>query len=156
MNKLGPRIQTQEKTLTASPLLRAGTSAASSSSAHRATVAQTHRSNKFDSLIVTVPRQFVPGMTPKLFDADGKLLYGTSSLQFERYALQGVSAWISDSVDTAKDKLAAHGGKTPLLVQGFLHPGNRDVDLSDQDARQVASEVPLQKGLVYIVRTSTR
>jgi hypothetical protein len=109
----------------------------------------------FDALIVKVPAGFKPSISPKLFNGRGELVYGSDRLAADVLISQGIAAQFTTTEARAKAALEAHGAKQPLVVSGFLHSGDKDVDLSNSDAERILRENAsgnfLEKGRVFIV-----
>jgi len=91
---------------------------------------------RFDALIVRVPGEFKPNIDPKIFNEKGELVYGARSVALDILQLQG-TAQFTNNAGKAQASLEAHGARHPLIINGTLHPGNTDVDISDSDANQV-------------------
>jgi len=109
----------------------------------------------YDGLVVRVPGTFEPSIAPKLFNGEGKLVYGSASVAAAVLMSQGIAAQFTTTEERAKASLEAHGARHPLVINGYLHTGNKDIDLEDPVAQQVLEENArghfLERGRVYIV-----
>jgi hypothetical protein len=137
MQSVGPRLRQVEKTLPAAPPPPPVTARPS-----------------YDGLIVKIPDGFQPTIAPKIYNSKGQLVYGANSLAMDVLVAQGVAQFTNQPAK-AKTALEAHGAKEIITVSGTLHPGNKDVDITDKDAATIlgasAQTNFLQKGRVYIV-----
>jgi hypothetical protein len=109
----------------------------------------------YDALVVKVPGGFEPSIAPKMYNGQGQLVYGSASVAAVALKAQGIAAQFTTTEERAKASLEAHGAKHPLVISGYLHTGNKDVDLEEPVARQVLEENArghfLERGRVYIV-----
>jgi hypothetical protein len=116
---------------------------------------QNVQSTPYDGLVVKVPAGFEPSITPKIFNTEGALVYGSGSVAAEVLKMQGMDAQFTTTEGRAVASLEAHGAKHPLVVSGYLHTGNKDIDLDDADARRVMQENArghfFERGRVFFV-----
>jgi hypothetical protein len=81
-----------------------------------------------------------PAMFPRIFDEDGREVYGSVSVDLE-YAIKNGMSGYSRDLNTAQSNQRVKGN--PLMIKALKTsgPGKSDIVVSNTDARQVRSSV---------------
>ncbi len=91
---------------------------------------------------------FIPSASPKIFDEDGREVYGSAYIDKEWVEKQGIAGY-AKSLEEAKANPRVAGNPLVIKARKVTGANNRDLIISNEDARKIRE---LAKNINFLER----